>query len=137
MGFEKFGQKSFVAEARARDFASYLEQGRLMTTRCQSCGRITFPPKMDCLACGSSQADWIEIEEPGRLATWTIVRYGPAGFENETPYTLAVVAFPLGIKMFGQVDKRVPPSEIEPGMSLRAVSIKLANGQFSYHFEKA
>ncbi len=29
--------------------------------------------------------------------------YGPAGFENEFPYTNGVVKFPSGVQMFGRI----------------------------------
>ncbi len=136
MGFEKFGVKSFVSETKAQDFVNHLEQGKVMTTRCKSCKKITFPPKMDCASCGSSGIEWIEIKDAGKLATFTMVMYGPAGFEDKVPYTLAVVQFPIGIKVFGQIDNKIPTAEIKVGMTLKVVPIKLSDHKFSYQFEK-
>jgi uncharacterized OB-fold protein len=134
--FDQFGVKSFVSETKAEEFVAYLKEGRIMTTRCKKCKRITFPPKMDCITCGQSEMDWIEIEGPGKLNTFTTVMYGPAGFEKETPYTLAVVQFPMGIRIFGQIDKRIPTHEIKVGMKLRVVPIKVLDDRFSYQFER-
>ena len=136
MGFDQFGVKNFVSETKAEEFVTYLKQGRMMTTRCKKCQRITFPPKMNCITCRYSEMEWIEIKEHGKLKTFTTVMYGPAGFENEVPYTLAVVEFPLGIKIFGQIDKRVPLNEIEVGMKLKVVPVKMLHDRFSYQFEK-
>ena len=137
MGFNQFGVKNFVSETKAEEFVIYLKEGRMMTTRCKKCSQITFPPKMDCIKCGYSEMEWVEIEEPGKLNTFTTVMYGPAGFENEIPYTLAVVEFPLGIKIFGQIDKKIPLNEIKVGMKLKVIPVGLANNRFSYQFEKA
>jgi uncharacterized OB-fold protein len=134
--FDQFGVKSFVSETKAEEFVAYLKEGRIMTTRCKKCKRITFPPKMDCITCGQSEMDWIEIEGPGKLNTFTTVMYGPAGFEKETPYTLAVVQFPMGIRIFGQIDKRIPTHEIKVGMKLKVVPIKVLDDRFSYQFER-
>jgi uncharacterized OB-fold protein len=79
---------------------------------------------------------WVEIEEPGKLNTFTTVMYGPAGFEQETPYTLAVVEFPMGIRIFGQMDKKIPLNEIKVGMELKVVPTQLPNDRFSYRFER-
>jgi len=137
MGFDKFGIKSFVSDSKAEKFVSYLEKGKVMTTRCKKCQKIVFPPKMDCTICGVSEAEWIEIREIGRLSTFTTVFYGPAGFENETPYTLAVVQFPLGINILGLIDKKIPIDEIREGMELRIAPVRLEHDRFSYQFEKA
>lgn len=137
MGFDQFGMKNFVSETKVEEFVSYLKQGRMMTTQCKKCERISFPPKMDCITCGQSEMKWIEIEGPGKLNTFTTVMYGPAGFENEVPYTLAVVEFPVGIKIFGQIDKKIPIHEIKVGMELKVIPIKMTPDRFSFQFEKA
>ena len=51
MGFENFGTVSFTTEAKAADFITYLEQGKVMATRCPKCGVSYFPPKADCPSC--------------------------------------------------------------------------------------
>jgi uncharacterized OB-fold protein len=137
MRFGQFGLKSFVSETKAGEFVAYLEQGKMMTTRCKKCQQITFPPKMDCGRCGQSEMDWVEIEKTGELETFTTVMYGPAGFEKETPYTLAVVKFPPGIKIFGQMDKKIPIHEIRVGMHVKVVPIQVSQDRFSYQFERA
>lgn len=136
VGFDQFGVKTFVSETKAEEFVNYLKQGRMMTTQCRKCKRMFFPPKMDCITCGKSEMDWIEIEGYGKLDTFTTVMYGPAGFEKETPYTLAVVQFPNGIKIFGQIDKRIPTHEIKVGLKLRVVPMEVSHGRFSYQFER-
>jgi uncharacterized OB-fold protein len=137
MGFDRFGLKSFVSETKVEDFVTYLEQGKMMTTRCKKCSGVTFPPRIDCISCESSEMEWIEIKEAGKLVTFTTVMYGPAGFENQTPYTLGVVQFSQGIKMLGQIDKKIPIGEIKVGMEMNVVPIELSQNRFSYQFEKA
>jgi uncharacterized OB-fold protein len=136
IGFKQFGLKNFVSETKAEEFVKYLEQGSMMTTRCKKCQKITFPPKMDCITCKVSEMEWIEINEIGKLETFTVVMYSPAGFENETPYTLAVVKFSMGIKIFGQIDKKIPIEEIKVGMEMKVVPCKLLQNRFAYQFER-
>lgn len=137
MGFDQFGVKNFVSETNVEEFVSYLKQGRMMTTQCEKCKRISFPPKMDCITCGQSEMKWIGIAGPGKLKTFATVMYGPAGFENEVPYTLAVVQFPMGIKIFGLIDKKIPINKIKVGMELKVNPIKMTPDRFSFQFEKA
>jgi uncharacterized protein len=136
MGFDQFGVKSFVSETKTEEFVTFLKQGKIMTTRCKKCHQMTFPPKMDCVACGSSAIEWVEIEGSGTLNTFTTVMYGPAGFENEVPYTLAVVEFPSKIRIFGQIDKNIPVEGIKIRMRLRVVPVSLPSNRYSYQFER-
>jgi len=134
MGFEKFGSVSFTSESKAVDFLKFLEEDKMMTTKCQKCGKIYFPPKMDCNVCGSSETEWIEIDEVGKLVAYSTVMYGPAGFENEVPYTIAVVKFPNGVQIFGRTSKSIPIDNIKVGMFLKPAPIKLPPDKVSYEF---
>ena len=136
MGFEKFGSVSFTSETKAVDFLKFLEEGKMMTTKCRKCGKIYFPPKMDCSVCGASEMDWIEIDEVGKLVAYSTVMYGPTGFENDVPYTIAVIKFPNGVQVFGRISKEVPVDNIKVGMKLKVVSIKLPLNRVSYEFIK-
>ena len=120
MGLENFGTISFTSEAKTDAFVSYLEQGKFMTTRCRSCNSVHFPPKMDCPSCRSSSAEWIEVPVDGTLLTFSTVYYGPSGFEDKAPYTLAIADF-QGIHIFGTVSPDIPPDTLKAGMPVKLV----------------
>ncbi len=134
MSFAEFGVRSFVPETRVAEFASFLQQGRVMVSRCRGCGQLAFPPRPGCARCRSEEHDWEEITEPGQLLTYTSVRYGPAGFEDQVPYTLAVAAFAGGVNVFGQMSPDVATDHIRVGMKVSAVTRRLPGGRVSYHF---
>lgn len=136
MGFENFGTVSFTAESKTEEFLSYLEQGKVMTTRCKKCGTRYFPPKMDCPACIDSEVEWFEIKGDGKLLTYTIVHYGPSGFEDEAPYTLGIGEFEGGLKVFGRLSKAIKENEIKTGMGIRVVPVKLPDDKIAYEFIK-
>jgi len=136
MGFEKLGRVNFTSESKAVDFIKFLEQGKMMTTQCIGCGRINFPPKMDCDKCGASGSKWIELNEVGELLAFSTIFYGPKGFENDVPYTIAVVTFPKGVQVFGTISKGMPVDHIKIGMKLKVVAIKLPLGKVSYEFTR-
>ncbi len=137
MGFEKFGTVSFTAETKAADFISFLEKGKLEATRCKKCGRVYFPPRVQCADDLTSDMEWVDLSEPGKLLTFTTVHYGPTGFENDAPYTLAVVEMKNGSRVFGRLDKAIPVAEVKVGMALSAQPVKLADDKIAYHFVKA
>jgi uncharacterized OB-fold protein len=136
MGFEKFGVISFTKEAKSVDFVAYLEQGKVMATKCQKCGAVHFPPKMDCPKCLGSAVEWVEVTGTGKLLTYSIVQYGPAGFENDAPYTLAVAEFPDGVHIFSRISKDVKEADIKVGMDVKVVPAKLPGDRIAYEFLK-
>ncbi len=136
MGIENFGKVSFTTESKAAEFVANLEQGKVTGTRCRDCGATYFPPKMDCPGCLSSNVEWFEITDTGTLATYSVVTYGPSGFEDDAPYTLAVADFGA-FKVFGRICKDIPSGDLSVGMKVKIVPVRLADGKFSYEFLKA
>jgi uncharacterized protein len=136
MGFDSFGIISFTGETKAAEFVNYLTQGKVMGTKCRDCGTVTFPPKMDCPSCLSSNVDWFEITGPGKLETYAVVTYGPSGFEEDAPYTLAVADFGK-FKMFGRMSKAIPTDQLSVGMTVKVVPAKVGADRISYEFVKA
>lgn len=137
MGFENFGKVSFTTEAETTEFVNYLEQGKVMTTRCKKCGTSYFPPKMDCPKCLSSDVEWFEIKNNGKLITYTVVQYGPSGFEDDVPYTLAIGEFGDGLRIFGRLSKDIKERDIRPGMELKVAPVKLPENRIVYEFQQA
>ena len=137
MSFDSFGTISFTSEAKTEEFVTYLEQGKVMTTKCKKCGTQYFPPKMDCPKCLLSDVEWVKIDNEGKLVTYTVVHYGPSGFEDEAPYTLAIGDFGDGLRIFGRLNKDIEESDIKPGMGLKMVPVKLPEDRITYEFQKA
>ena len=135
MSFENFGVVSFTTETKASDFVGYLEEGKVMATRCRRCGTNYFPPRMDCPKCVGSDVEWFEIKGNGRLVTYTVVNYGPTGFEEDAPYTLAIADFD-GVRIFGRLSKSIRESDIKPGMGVKVLPVKLPGGRIGYEFQK-
>jgi len=135
VSFENFGVVSFTTETKASDFVDYLEKGKVMATRCRRCGTNYFPPRMDCPKCVGSDVEWFEIKGNGRLVTYTVVNYGPTGFEEDAPYTLAIADFD-GVRVFGRLSKGLKESDIKPGMDVKVLPVKLPGGRIGYEFQK-
>ena len=78
--------------------------------------------------------DWIEINDPGELVAYSTIMYGPTGFENEVPYTIAVIKLANGVQIFGRLSKEISPNEIKVGMKLKIVPTKLPLNRISFEF---
>jgi len=137
MGFEKFGRKSFTAATKTAKFVDFLAEGKVEATVCKNCGARFFPPRADCAKCFSKNMDWFEMPKKGRLETFTTAYYAPVGFEGDPPYTMGVVDFGDGMKLFARMAKDMNPEEIRVGMDVSIRPLKYDNGQLSFEVTKA
>ena len=133
--FKKFGTVSFTSVTKINDFIQYLEDGKMMTTKCSKCGRIYFPPRSDCSACMTSEFEWFEVTGNGKLMSYSKLEYGPVGFEEDLPYSIAIIDYG-DFKIFGRISGDVPEDEVKIGMELKTVANTLPNGQLNYVFQK-
>ncbi|RJR33093.1 MAG: Zn-ribbon domain-containing OB-fold protein [Desulfobacteraceae bacterium] len=135
MGFERFGIVSHVKEGKTEMFVDYLEQGLIMATKCKKCGALYFPPQADCPKCLGSDMDWVEVSGSGRLITYTTVQYGPAGFEERSPYAVALAEFAKGVKIFALLSREIPEGAIAVGMPVKVVPARLDKNIY-YEFQR-
>jgi len=133
--FKKFGTVSFTSFSKVNDFVDYLEDGKIMTTRCKDCGLVFFPPRADCYQCLSSNMEWVEISGSGRLISYSKLEYAPVGFGHDLPYSIAVLDYG-DFKVFGRIADNIPESDISVGMEFKTVVNHLPNGQLNYVFQK-
>ena len=134
--FSKFGTVSFTSITKTNDFVGYLEQNKVVGTKCKGCGLTFFPPRADCYQCLSSDMEWFEVSGKGKLITFSKLQYGPVGFEGDLPYSIAVADFG-DYKVFGRLASDIPEEEIKVGMEVKTVVNTLPNGQLNYVFKKA
>ncbi len=134
--FKRFGTVSFTAISKVNDFIDYLAQGQVMGTRCKKCGALHFPPVADCAECLSSDFEWFEVTGTGKLVSFSQLTYGPVGFEEDLPYSIALLDYG-DYKVFGRIAKDVPSEALSIGMAMKTEPITLPNGQLSYVFTKA
>jgi len=134
--FSKFGTVSFTAISKINDFIDYLEKGQVMATKCKGCSMVFFPPRADCCSCFSSDMDWIEVAGNGKLLSFSELKYGPTGFEDDLPYTIAVADFGE-VKIFGRMSKEIPDDDIKIGMGVKVSPASLSNEKIAYEFLRA
>jgi len=134
--FSKFGTVSFTSITRINDFIDYLDQGKVMGTRCKDCGLAFFPPRADCHKCLASNMEWFEVSGNGKLVTYSKLEFAPIGFGDDLPYAIALLDYG-DYKVFGRIAGDVPEEEIELGMDMKTAVNKLPNGQLNYVFQKA
>lgn len=136
MSFGGFGKISYISETKVADFVKYLEEGKIMATRCNRCRRLYFPPRADCPDDLSTDMTWEQLGGRCELVTYTTAHFAPTGFENDLPYTIALAQCEEGVKVYALLSKDIKENEIQIGMTLRLMPLKLPNGRITYELKK-
>jgi uncharacterized OB-fold protein len=76
---------------------------RLEASKCNSCGKINFPPRLVCPKCGKREFETIRLSDEGKILTYTIIRVGSDIFSRETPYAVAIIETTEGAKLMAMI----------------------------------
>ncbi len=64
-------------------FFEHLKEGRLTTTKCVKCGKVSYPPRILCPDCLSEELEWVDLPTKGVVEYFTELKAGiPVGFEK-------------------------------------------------------
>ena len=100
------------------------QRGVLALPLCVACGTCFFYPRTHCPGCLSDAVEWIEASGRGMLHTYVICHAPAPGFEDETPYVIAIVELEEGLRMMsGLVDVAPDPDALELDMPLEVLFV--------------
>lgn len=105
-------------------FWAGLAGGRLVLPRCESCGRVWFPPSPRCPRCASAERGEVEVPGTGRVYSWVVVRHPfDEAFAADVPYTVAVTTLDDadGARLVGRL-LGVAPEEVRTDLPVRTVT---------------
>jgi uncharacterized OB-fold protein len=81
-----------VEDDLSRPYWQGARRGVLLIQRCTACGSYVHYPKPTCPGCGHADLRPTPVSGRGTVYTFTVSHYvGAPGFENETPYVIALV----------------------------------------------
>lgn len=100
---------------------------RLLGSRCDACGIVTFPSQASCPRCASTAMAGHELARRGRLWAWTTQEFPPPsppyagpGGDDFVPYAVGYVELPGEVK----VETRLADaSELRIGMEMELVLV--------------
>lgn len=72
------------------------KEGKLVLPRCRDCNRFHYYPRAVCPHCWSRNLTWEELSGRGKLYSYVISHRPAPGFQEETPYAIAVVELEEG-----------------------------------------
>lgn len=99
--------------AFSRWFWESLAGGRLETTQCGECQRLSFPPREICSSCLSSEYHFVELSGKGRLYSRTRVHMVPTRLIPIAPLSLGVVDLEEGLRIVCTLLDREKALEID------------------------
>jgi hypothetical protein len=90
---------------KVKRFWDELENNNIMTTQCQNCHTMHWPPRSFCNKCYSENIDWKDLPSTGKIETFTNVSAPPDGFSKDG-YTLGIVTLKnTSLRVFAQIAK--------------------------------
>ncbi len=110
----------------------------LIGERCPACGVTIFPPRDVCPACAAEAKTPQQLTGTGTIYSLTTLIEAPAGFEEQAPYTLALIQLDEGPLITAQLTDLDGPPQI--GQRVEMVTRKLRSDgphgviQYGYKF---
>ena len=82
-----------AGQAGMKFFTAIKDEEKLLGSRCEKCSTTTLLPRAFCERCLSPTADYPEVQGPGQVKTWTVLRRDMDGKEIDDPGLLALVVY--------------------------------------------
>ncbi|HLN15549.1 MAG TPA: Zn-ribbon domain-containing OB-fold protein [Acidimicrobiales bacterium] len=86
------GLRDPFADEATQPFWDAALEGRLVGSRCTTCGTIILPPQPRCFSCQGTEFAWVDLPGTGTIYSFTVVRHplDPA-LAEVVPYVSAVI----------------------------------------------
>lgn len=117
-------------------FDQYLNEEKLMGSKCKKCGKLYTPPRSICINCYESDMEWIEMKGNGKLAAFTCISIGPQfmideGYNRKNPYCVGVVELEEGTRVDARIEGVNPgkPETIKVGLPLTVTYLHKGEGE--------
>jgi uncharacterized OB-fold protein len=120
------------------DFAyeQFLNEEKLMGSRCRSCGALFAPPRPLCTKCHGLEMEWVQLSGQGRLAAFACIAVGPPsmleqGYDRNRPYCSGVVELEEGTRAVARIEEvdANRPESIRIGMPVAAKFLHQGEGE--------
>ena len=86
---------------------------RIPVNQCQKCGQCYAIPTYLCLKCHSTEMAEETLSGKGKLSSYTIIRVPPLGFEDQAPYTVAIIELDEGLKVTARLENDPVSNDLE------------------------
>ncbi len=88
-------------EFTAASFYGFLDQKKLMGSKCKQCGALHLPPRPLCGQCQRDEMEWFQFSGKGKLASFSVVKVGTTmfdqkGYSRDNPYCWGLIQLDEG-----------------------------------------
>lgn len=109
----------------ARHWRLKAQRYRLVGEVCPKCNGKIFPPRDVCPYCSDNESQpHFQFSGRGEVFSYSTVHNAPEGYEDQTPYTVALVKLEEGPLVTAQLTD-VRSDEVQIGMPVEMVTRKL------------
>jgi len=90
-------------------YERFLNEDKLMGSRCRKCGSLSVPPRSICVKCYQSEMEWVAIKGKGKLVAFTSIAIGPPfmireGYDRKRPYVSGVIELEERVKVVARIE---------------------------------
>ena len=117
-------------------YRKFLDEDKLMGSKCVKCGQIYVPPRHFCFECFSEDMEWLEMKGEGELAAYTCISIGPAfmieqGYDRKNPYCTGVVKLAEGPRVVARIEgvDASKPESIKIGTPMTVDFLHVGEGE--------
>jgi uncharacterized OB-fold protein len=91
-----------------QNYLEFIQNKKLMGTRCKNCGELYIPVRKLCTKCSNANMEWIEMSGKGELAAFTSITVGTPyfiekGYDRKKPYCFSVIKLDEGPMVSAQL----------------------------------
>jgi uncharacterized OB-fold protein len=104
------------------------ETRELAFQRCDACGTLRHPPRVQCASCGSDASSFAPSSGRGRVHTWTVTHQAlvPA-FAREVPYAVVVTELEEGVRLVSGT-RAMTPEMLAIDLPVEVILEEVADG---------
>jgi len=117
-------------------YGQFLNEEKLMGSRCKKCDEIYVPPRSICIKCYSTDMEWVEMKGRGNLAAFTCISVAPPfmakeGYDRKHPYCSGVVELEEGARVVARIEgfDTIKPETIKIGTPLTVEFLHQGEGE--------
>ena len=114
---------------------------RLLGSRCERCGTVTFPRQRSCPRCTSVDVEAHRLATRGTLWTWTVQCFEPkppyvGDGRPFAPYGVGYVELPGEVRVEARLTE-ADPRRLRIGMPMELTTIPAVDGKVTFAFRPA
>lgn len=91
-----------------QSYLEYLNEKKLMGSKCKNCSELYAPPRKLCTKCNSINLEWVELTGKGKVAAYSCIGVGTQymadkGYSFKKPYCFSIIKLDEGPMISGQL----------------------------------